>query len=357
MAMRRRTVYVLVGIAVAAALVVVCAAAGIFVVARALDDGKGRGDRTELVVRATGPDGQPASSRDVAITGRMLVERLRTAGLSDIGVQPKGDGRFLIAATGEKSGELMPQLLGAGHLHFREVLQSAEPQPLPPAPGGTASPPPAPPASPNPVVPPSQAEAPVIGRFPAGTDAIVRTATAPEQLLAPGVAERFAVAATLTPAELSALPAEWQFKLPQITCAALDARPAAATEALGDQVVACEISTKYLLGPAEVLGTDVEKATVDNGANGWGVVVEMTPAGKDKFAALTRRAVQKQVAILLDGRVVSAPTIQEPITGGAVEIHGKFTRAKAVSLAASLQSGALGFILTVEQKSTKRAPR
>ncbi len=47
--------------------------------------------------------------------------------------------------------------------------------------------------------------------------------------------------------------------------------------------------------------------------------------GAKKFARATTTGVGKDLAIILDGKVISAPTIQEPITGGAGQITGGFT--------------------------------
>ena len=65
-----------------------------------------------------------------------------------------------------------------------------------------------------------------------------------------------------------------------------------------------------------------------------------TPGGK-RFAKLTQDNVQKQFAIILDDKVLSAPVIQEPILGGSSQISGNFTVDTANNLAIALRSGAL----------------
>lgn len=71
--------------------------------------------------------------------------------------------------------------------------------------------------------------------------------------------------------------------------------------------------------------------------------VDMTfnSAGSQKWAEITTRLVGKQVAIVLDGQVESAPVIETPITGGQSQISGTFTPDEAKSLATVLQTGAL----------------
>lgn len=63
--------------------------------------------------------------------------------------------------------------------------------------------------------------------------------------------------------------------------------------------------------------------------------------GAREFAEITRENVGRQFAIVLDGKVISAPVIQEPIIGGSGQISGSFTVAETSSLAALLRAGAL----------------
>jgi SecD/SecF fusion protein len=63
--------------------------------------------------------------------------------------------------------------------------------------------------------------------------------------------------------------------------------------------------------------------------------------GARRFADITRTHVGEPFAIVLDGKVLSAPVIQEPITGGSGQISGNFTVAETSSLAALLCAGAL----------------
>jgi SecD/SecF fusion protein len=69
--------------------------------------------------------------------------------------------------------------------------------------------------------------------------------------------------------------------------------------------------------------------------------------GAKRFAEITRAHVGEPFAIVLDGKVLSAPTIQEPITQGSGQISGSFTVAEATSLATLLRAGALPVPLKV----------
>jgi preprotein translocase subunit SecD len=126
-------------------------------------------------------------------------------------------------------------------------------------------------------------------------------------------------------------------------------------------VVACAVSrmpgqpaAKYLLGPAILSGSEVAsaKATYDtaNGA-GWTVLLDFTSAGAKKFADATGQLAQNQTpqnefAIVVDGAVVSAPSVAQELTGGTAQISGSFTEKEARNLAAKLNSGALPVTLT-----------
>lgn len=75
-------------------------------------------------------------------------------------------------------------------------------------------------------------------------------------------------------------------------------------------------------------------------------------AGARAFAAITEANVGRPFAIVLDDKVLSAPVIREPITGGAGQISGGFTVQEAGTLAALLRAGALPAKLTViEERS------
>jgi preprotein translocase subunit SecD len=108
----------------------------------------------------------------------------------------------------------------------------------------------------------------------------------------------------------------------------------------------------YSAGPAGASGlvfsTDAA-AEINNGT--WSVVVGLLDgaAGEDIWNALSTRCFNKdatcptgQIAIVLDGEVISAPVVQQAIfTGGTVQISGSFTEAEARDLAKILEFGAV----------------
>lgn len=82
------------------------------------------------------------------------------------------------------------------------------------------------------------------------------------------------------------------------------------------------------------------------------VALNFDSAGAKLFAKITARNVGKPVAIFLDGRVISAPTVNEEITGGQAVISGHFNIKEAKSLVSRLNSGALPVPITLISQKT-----
>ncbi|MGB2840485.1 MAG: hypothetical protein WBC76_11710 [Actinomycetes bacterium] len=119
----------------------------------------------------------------------------------------------------------------------------------------------------------------------------------------------------------------------------LPARPMAP----GDNVILCDsFGFRYGLGPSELPADAVDQAiALQDQSGGWVVQVSLDADAAATFADVTRRVASlgpplNQLAIVLNGAVVSAPAVQEPITGGLLQITGSFTQQEAEALAASL---------------------
>jgi len=82
------------------------------------------------------------------------------------------------------------------------------------------------------------------------------------------------------------------------------------------------------------------------------VTIRFDSAGGQRFGRATAENVGRPFAIVLDGRVISAPVIREPILGGSAQISGRFQLSEAQDLALLLRAGALPAPLTVlEERS------
>lgn len=84
---------------------------------------------------------------------------------------------------------------------------------------------------------------------------------------------------------------------------------------------------------AALTNADIARAWPQADADGFGVGFMLTEEGSLKLARLTKSHIGEILAIMLDGRVCSAPRIMDEITGGRAIISGKFTEEEAGSLA------------------------
>lgn len=93
----------------------------------------------------------------------------------------------------------------------------------------------------------------------------------------------------------------------------------------------------------ELTGRYLDTATVqfDPQTNRPIIALSFNDEGKDLFAQITEQEIGKPVAISLDGIILSAPTVREPITDGKAVISGNFTLPEAKELVRGLKYGAL----------------
>ncbi len=93
----------------------------------------------------------------------------------------------------------------------------------------------------------------------------------------------------------------------------------------------------------ELTGKYLDKAVLEFDQTTGEPVVSLIfdEEGSALFEKITKENVGKTVAIFLDGQVISAPTVNEAITGGRAQISGNFTPADAKTLVGRLNSGAL----------------
>ncbi|PZQ22905.1 MAG: protein translocase subunit SecD [Sphingopyxis macrogoltabida] len=82
------------------------------------------------------------------------------------------------------------------------------------------------------------------------------------------------------------------------------------------------------------------------------VTIRFDSTGSNTFARVTGQNVGKRFAMVLDGQVLSAPSINEPILGGSAQISGSFSVQSANALAISLRSGSLPVKMTVVEERT-----
>ena len=130
--------------------------------------------------------------------------------------------------------------------------------------------------------------------------------------------------------------------------------------------------TLFRMGPVLLTGDTLSEARSDfvdpvsvspGDQPGWRVAFQFNAEGSDRFGRITTRLAgdtgnetdNKQMAIILDRRVESAPTVNEAITGGQGVITGDFTEQEARDLAVVLQTGALPVELAQSEVETVSA--
>ncbi len=104
----------------------------------------------------------------------------------------------------------------------------------------------------------------------------------------------------------------------------------------------------------DLTGKDLEKAQVsfDQNTSAPQIAIKFTAEGATKFEEITAKNVGQPLAIFLDDQVVSAPRVNEAISGGQAVITGQFSLEEAKNLAIQLNAGALPVPIEIlEQRS------
>ncbi|MEU8568366.1 protein translocase subunit SecD [Streptomyces pathocidini] len=284
----------------------------------------------------------------------IIERRVNGLGVSEAEVQTQGD-RNIIAniPKGTNSEQAREQVGTTAQLYFRPVLvagaPTTQPEPSPSASNGDkasdsdkekaedgdkAS------SSPSPSVSPTTQGRAVTGALKADSSPSPKASEAAAQptpsASAPSAAD---------------IPADLQKKYESLNCSTPAARAKAAEGTKpSDFIVACDQKgqEKFILGPAEIEGTQVTgaKAQYDPAGRGegWIVTLDFSSKGAKKFGDVTGRIAGQQpnrFAIVMDGQSVSAPTVSSAITGGNAQISGNFTQQSAEDLANILSYGAL----------------
>jgi preprotein translocase subunit SecD len=128
------------------------------------------------------------------------------------------------------------------------------------------------------------------------------------------------------------------------------------------QTVSCGslqgVTYKFVLDKAHVLGKDIKSASATQSTTSvdWQTNLNFNSAGGAAFGKITEQMFSKygaqsaldQLAVVLDGKVISFPVIQGAITGGSAQITGSFSQSQATYLANVLNYGALPLTFTKE---------
>ena len=126
-------------------------------------------------------------------------------------------------------------------------------------------------------------------------------------------------------------------------------------ESFGTEKMLFEDGTEAIISKRIILSGDNlvdAQPRMDNQSNQTVVTFNLDRVGAKKFSKATSSGVGKRLAIILDGKIISAPNISEPIIGGAGQITGDFTFQSATDLALLLRSGALPAPMKIIEERT-----
>jgi preprotein translocase subunit SecD len=275
----------------------------------------------------------------------IINRRVNGLGVAEAEVVTQGNN--IVVSVPGGSRDSIRSLATTAQLRFRQVLQAAPGSPQ------AAQPTPAPTASATPSAQPSTSPAVVVPATPSAQPSATANGRALSAGLLAATTPTPAPTASATPAPSTTASGQAGVRsgdpyTPQAFAALDCSKPTNRTGGSNDsptqQIVSCsqDGQEKYHLDVAKVVGTDVKGATATtNPTTGqWEIVVSFTGEGQRKFTELTVETLGKQVAIVLDGVVISAPVIQSRIDGDA-QITGDFTQKTAQDLANTLKYGAL----------------
>lgn len=334
---------------------------------------------TQIILTPVATDGTEPTSEDIDQAINVIRQRVDGSGVSEAEISSQGGGNIVVAIPGKASEETIAAVSRSSHMEFRPVLQQGYAVPaVEPTAAATTDPSAAPSAEPTAQPTPEGATL-----EPSVEETEDTSADATDDASAPATPEASAepTPEPSAPAGDAAGPtsasdaAYWVTPEVQAEFDDLDCTDPAnlAGSVSGDPdaaFVTCSIDItsgqsdglKYILGPVEIDGSEIESAssgleTLANGTVGtrWVVNMEFTSEGADEFSDVTTRLAtlsppQNQFAMVLDGLIISAPSVSETIPNGQAQISGSFTQGSAAELANRLNFGSLPLNFEVQSE-------
>lgn len=333
---------------------------------------------TQIILTPVTTDGSEITETDVAQAIEIIRQRVDASGVAEAEISSQGGNNIVVALPGQPTQETLDLVRTSAVLRLRPVLttlgggkvdaatisaiRDAEAAASASA-SASATPSESASATPSPSVTPTASAEP--------TPSLTLT---PEELEAEIVKladtnkdGKISDAPATTPANASDtawVTEQVLYDAYKLDCTSADARLAAVTDDPAKPTVACEPDSgiKYILGPAEIEGTQITRASSSPAVNsagqatgGWAVKLEFNNAGAETFADFTGRLLtlpspRNLFAIVLDGQVISAASPSERIAGGSAQITGSFSADEASSLANQLKFGSLPLNFTVQSE-------
>ncbi|MFE2171076.1 protein translocase subunit SecD [Streptomyces sp. NPDC059447] len=335
---------------------------------------------TSITLKAKSEPGKPDAINETNMnTAVGIIERrVNGLGVSEAEVQTQGRDHIIVnIPKGMNEKQAREQVGTTAQLYFRPVLAFADGTPA--APEGTQSPSPSASGSGAPKAEGSKSPsaAPSSSATSQGR-AVSEALKAPSATPSPTASEsKKADDNKATPsATPSATPgatppgdaaaADLQAKFAALDCTDEKQRAAIKGAKPNEPTLACgkrgNAWGKWVLGPAAVEGKDVKsaKGVIDQQAGAWIVTMNFNDKGADAFAKVTgelaaKQSPQNQFAIVLDGDVVSDPSVSGAILGGNAQISGGFNQQSAQDLGNMLSYGALPLSFSEDSVTTVTA--
>lgn len=286
---------------------------------------------TQIVLEPQLAEEQTVSSEQLTQAVSIIRQRIDASGVSEAEVTTQGTENIVVSIPGVPDQQTLDRIESSAKLEFRPVLQT-DVAPVSSMDDEEATPSPSPS---DPAAPPLES-----------TPSVSPTSPSDLAYITPALADQFA----------------------NFDCASVDSL-SLNTAPVDEPIVTCDDTGtfKYILGPVEISGENIADAsagltTTSQGTttNEWGVNLEFDATGTEQFAEVTERlfsltGAQNQFAIVLDGRVITAPTTGGVFTDGNARITGSFTQESAQALADQLKFGALPVGFEVLSRDTVSA--
>lgn len=305
---------------------------------------------TQLILTPKTTDGTEVAEEDINQAIEIIRQRVDASGVAEAEITRQGQQNIVVALPGTPDPATLDLVRQSAQLRFRPVLFIGAPAAIDPnaATGdteadATASPTPAAPATPEEIEAAALAAADANGDGVLATEPTAEPADNSDQLwFTEQLAFDFFMLDCTDPANLTG--------------------GAGSDPAKGSIACDYEGTAKYVLGPADVEGTQVVQAgsglktnAAGSVTNTWIVTMEFDDAGTEAFAEATTRLAglaspQNQFAIVLDDLVVSAPSVSAVIPNGQASIEGSFDQQSAATLANQLNFGSLPLNFEVQSE-------
>ena len=292
---------------------------------------------TSVTLTAKTEDGKAPSATSLEQARLIIQQRVNALGVGESSVRTMGDRNIVVSAPNVESSKLVEMVGQTAQLGFRmvyaeEPVKQKSPTPEP------AKPSTLPTADPN-----------------AKASAAPEASASPKNDAKPS-APKYNEKDPQSAAKMVKAAQEWK-PTPEDQGAFDNYKCAKSVDSPGDKpLVTCdrEGTTKYLLSPVAITGTQVASADsgIPQGQLSYVVNLKFNSIGTTSFSDATtylcsKMSPQNQFAVVLDGKVISSPQLDGskgascPISGGQAEISGHFTQDSAADLANVLKYGAL----------------